>query len=38
MFYCALDDPKAELARWANRAAGGWYFHGNEYDLEINIL
>jgi hypothetical protein len=34
----ALDDPAAELARGANREAAGWYFHGNEVDLEINIL
>jgi hypothetical protein len=38
MFYRALDDPEAELARRAKRAAAGWYFHGNKADLEINIL
>jgi hypothetical protein len=36
--YRALDDPEAELARQANRAAAGWYFRSNEANLEINIL
>jgi N6-adenosine-specific RNA methylase IME4 len=34
MFYRALDDPADELARRAKRAAAGWYFWGNEVEVE----
>jgi N6-adenosine-specific RNA methylase IME4 len=34
MFYRALDDPEAERVRRAKREAAGWYFWGNEVEMQ----